>query len=170
MSGSNSTILEAVYATSHCYTGHVDTAGVKLTTTCYEVANANSVYFQWKIAPIFILGCALFAVFWGLVNALLVRKISTEETEENIKKIQECIDKYTVMKNGALDTEWYEATGTEEPKKADEVLRTLNQCGKTITEGAISFLNEEYKYLIIWSLLFSIVLGCTVDMLEMNNT
>lgn len=72
MSGSNSTILEAVYATSHCYTGHVDTAGVQLTTKCYEVANANSVYFQWKIAPIFILGCALFAVFWGLVNALLV--------------------------------------------------------------------------------------------------
>ena len=72
MSGSNSTILEAVYANSTCYTGHVDTAGVKLTTACYEVANANSVYFQWKIAPIFILGCALFAVFWGLVNALLV--------------------------------------------------------------------------------------------------
>lgn len=68
-----------------------------------------------------------------------MRKISTEETEENIKKIQECIDKYTVMKNGALDTEWYEATGTEEPKKADEVLRTLNQCGKTITEVSSRF-------------------------------
>lgn len=68
-----------------------------------------------------------------------MRKISTEETDENIKKIQECIDKYTVMKNGTIDSEWYESTGTEEPKKAAEVLSTLNQCGKTITEVSSRF-------------------------------
>ena len=49
-----------------------DAAGVWSTQDCYEVKNANLEYFQWKIAPIFILGCALFAVFWGLVNALMV--------------------------------------------------------------------------------------------------
>lgn len=68
-----------------------------------------------------------------------MKKISTEGTEENKIKIQECIDKYTIMKNGSIDKEWYKSTGTEEPKDAEEVLKTLNQCGKTITEVSPRF-------------------------------
>jgi len=41
--------------------------------------------------------------------------------------------------------------------------------GKKIEEGAIAFLNKEYLYLGIWSTCFAIVLGFTVDNLEMQN-
>jgi hypothetical protein len=106
----------------------------------------------------------LFSVFWGLVNALIVKKVKTEENEDTLKIINACIDKFKKSE------EHYVTNPDEErPKPAKEVLSTLNECGNTITEGAISFLNREYLYLTIWSFLFAIVLGCTVDLLEMRN-
>jgi len=42
--------------------------------------------------------------------------------------------------------------------------------GEKITEGAKAFLYKEYIYLVIWTCLFAIVLGSTVDLLEMNAT
>jgi len=44
----------------------------------------------------------------------------------------------------------------------------LKFIGDTITVGAISFLKQEYLYLTIWSFLFAVVLGCTVDAQEMS--
>jgi inorganic pyrophosphatase len=106
----------------------------------------------------------LFSVFWGLVNALFVRKVKTEECDDTLKIINACIDKYK------KDDEYYVINPDEEkPKPAKEVLHTLNECGTIITKGAVSFLNKEYLYLTIWSFLFAIVLGCTVDLLEMRN-
>lgn len=43
------------------------------------------------------------------------------------------------------------------------------QVGEMITEGAKSFLYKEYLYLGIWSCCFALVLGFTVDSLEMND-
>jgi hypothetical protein len=132
--------------------------------TCYAVANATDQFFVWKIAPIFVLGCALFAVFWGLVNALIVKKVVTENTAETKEIIEKCIQAH------GKSAQFYEKNPHEEKQKnADEILQTLNDCGQIITKGAVSFLNKEYLYLTIWSFLFAIVLGCTVDLLEMNN-
>ena len=32
----------------------------------------DTVFFQVKVAHYFILGCALFSIFWGVINAILV--------------------------------------------------------------------------------------------------
>jgi len=45
---------------------------------------------------------------------------------------------------------------------------TLKLVGTKITDGAKAFLYKEYIYLTIWSCSFAIVLGSTVDLLEMN--
>lgn len=93
-----------------------------------------------------------------------MRKVKTEDTAETQKIIIACIEKYK------KDDEYYRTNPNEErPKPASEVLHTLNECGTIITKGAVSFLNKEYLYLTIWSFLFAIVLGCTVDLLEMRN-
>jgi hypothetical protein len=47
-------------------------------------------------------------------------------------------------------------------------MRTLFAVGVRITDGAKAFLHKEYIYLTIWSCSFAIVLGCTVDLLEMS--
>lgn len=46
----------------------------------------------------------------------------------------------------------------------------MNFIGSKVTEGAISFLKQEYLYLSIFSVLFAIVLSCTVDLVEMRRT
>ena len=45
----------------------------------------------------------------------------------------------------------------------------LKYVGETITDGAKSFLFKEYTYLALWSAVFAIILGSTVDYLEMQN-
>lgn len=49
-------------------------------------------------------------------------------------------------------------------------METLALVGTKITEGAKAFLYKEYIWLAIWSCSFAIVLGSTVDLLEMNMT
>jgi Na+/H+-translocating membrane pyrophosphatase len=50
-------------------------------------------------------------------------------------------------------------------KLTDEtIMKTIHFCGDKITEGAISFLAREYLYLGIFSGLFAVILGLTVDM------
>lgn len=60
------------YTLVKCFGSTDATSGNRKHIDCYEVKNANLTYFQWTVAPLFILGCALFAVFWGLINALMV--------------------------------------------------------------------------------------------------
>lgn len=47
-------------------------------------------------------------------------------------------------------------------------METLALVGTKITDGAKAFLYKEYIWLTIWSCSFAIVLGSTVDLLEMN--
>lgn len=53
--------------------------------------SAGTGYFENEVAHYFILGCALFSIFWGVVNAILVKnvKISEEDdgTWEHVKKV-----------------------------------------------------------------------------------
>jgi Na+/H+-translocating membrane pyrophosphatase len=48
-------------------------------------------------------------------------------------------------------------------------MEKLKLVGTMITDGAESFLYKEYLYLSIWSALFALVLGFTVDSLEMSD-
>jgi len=58
--------------------------------------------------------------------------------------------------------------GLKPQEPADVVMRTMNAVGIRITQGAKAFLYKEYIYLTIWSCSFAIVLGSTVDLLEMS--
>jgi Na+/H+-translocating membrane pyrophosphatase len=60
-------------------------------------------------------------------------------------------------------------SSAEDPKSAAEIMEQMEFIGKKITEGAISFLAQEYLYLGIFSAVFAIVLGLTVDMQEMTS-
>jgi H(+)-translocating pyrophosphatase len=102
-----------------------------------------------------ILGSALFGIFWGLVNALLVKGIKMENTS-NIKKV--------IEEDKKLNGEGLE-TVDEETLAVSDALTLL---GERITNGAKSFLFAEYFYLGIFSGVFAIILGCTVDYLEIN--
>ena len=52
---------------------------------------SDTTFFQVKVAHYFILGCALFSIFWGVINAILVKnvKISKEDdgTWEHVKEV-----------------------------------------------------------------------------------
>lgn len=48
------------------------------------------------------------------------------------------------------------------------ILHRIQWIGDQITRGAISFLNQEYLYLGIFSAIFAIILGVTVDAYEMS--
>lgn len=61
-----------------------------------------------------------------------------------------------------------QATGAEDPATAAQVMDTMFKCGEKITDGAKAFLHKEYIYLLIWTGSFAILLGCTVDLLEMG--
>mmetsp|Transcript_13474 Transcript_13474/g.22928 ORF Transcript_13474/g.22928 Transcript_13474/m.22928 type:complete len:129 (-) Transcript_13474:901-1287(-) len=59
-------------------------------------------------------------------------------------------------------------TEKESEERASEVMGQMKFIGEKITEGAISFLRQEYLYLCVYSLLFALVLCFTVDMQEMH--
>jgi len=78
------------------------------------------------------------------------------------KTINDCIAKY------AENQKAKEAVGGEKQADATEILRILVLVGSKITEGAKAFLYKEYVWLTVWSCSFAIVLGTTVDLLEMS--
>lgn len=84
---------------------------------------------------------------------------------EDHSGIEECI------LNNKKDEEFYLNNPDERRQEnAAVVMAQMVEVGIKITEGAKSFLYKEYIYLTIWSALFAIVLGSTVDYLEMQNT
>jgi len=79
--------------------------------------------------------------------------------------VEQCIEKFT------KDDAFYETNPDEKRQEpAGEVMARLALVGDMITEGAKDFLYKEYLYLAIWSAVFALVLGCTVDSLEMADT
>jgi len=56
----------------------------------------------------------------------------------------------------------------EEPVTAGKIMDTMKFIGQKITEGAISFLNREYLYLGVFSAVFAVIIGFTVDHGEMT--
>jgi len=117
-------------------------------------------FFISNLGPLFVLGCSFFSIFWGTVAGLLVRAIDME----NYSGIEECIAQ------NQKSEEFYKNNPDERRQEdAETVMELLKKCGVTITDGAKSFLFKEYIYLAIWSALFAIVLGSTVDYLEMQD-
>jgi hypothetical protein len=99
-------------------------------------------------------------VFWGTLAGLLVKKVNMEDLTD----VQKCCDEH------GKNAEEAAALGIEKQASAPEVMEVLKLVGEKITEGAKAFLYKEYIWLTIWSCSFGIVLGSTVDLLEMNMT
>jgi hypothetical protein len=112
-------------------------------------------FFGESVAHSLILGSALFGIAWGLVNALLVRGINMGNGDQIQKVLEE---------DQKLNGTQYEDLAAE-TKKIQASLEDLNE---KITTGAKSFLAQEYLYLAIFSAIFAIVLGATVDFLEIT--
>jgi len=81
---------------------------------------------------------------------------------QDYTSIEACILKY------GKTAEQIAQTGGHKQATAQEVMDTLDLVGQKITEGAKAFLYKEYIWLTIWSCSFAIVLGSTVDLLEMG--
>ena len=125
----------------------------------FEVLHGETkYYFQYGIGPLCIFCAAVFAIFWGTLAGLLVRKVNMED----YTSIEACILKY------GKTAEQLAQIGGEKQKTSEEVMDTLKLVGTKITDGAKAFLYKEYIWLTIWSCSFAIVLGSTVDLLEMN--
>jgi hypothetical protein len=125
----------------------------------YVVLHAEThKYFEFGVAPACIFGAAIFAVFWGTLAGLLVKKTNMKD----YTSIEACILKY------GKTAEQIAQTGGARQATAQEVMDTLELVGIKITEGAKAFLYKEYIWLTIWSSCFAIVLGSTVDLLEMG--
>lgn len=125
----------------------------------YNVAYGNlEHYFAFGIAPLCIFCAAIFALFWGALAGIFIRRINMKDYEG----VQKCIDTYK------KDEETIKKAGLKPQAPVNEVMDTLQKVGVRITNGAKAFLHKEYIYLTIWSCLFAIVLGSTVDLLEMS--
>jgi len=83
---------------------------------------------------------------------------------DDLEGVEQCIKKFE-------KPESYYVTNPEEERQANaaDVMKQLHLVGEKITDGAKSFLYKEYLYLSIWSAAFALVLGMTVDSLEMSN-
>lgn len=93
-----------------------------------------------------------------VLNSLQVKKVDLTKTEHVEKVVQEELK----ARNDGKSFE------TEDQKSTEEIMTEITFIGEKITEGANSFLAQEYLYLGIFSAAFAILLGCTVDLQEMG--
>jgi inorganic pyrophosphatase len=114
-------------------------------------------YFETKWAPLFIAGTALFSIFWGIVNAVLVKNIDME----NRAPIDELLNQAKGEKEPLIDDDGVEID-------TDYIMGRMKEIGEKITAGAISFLSKEYLYLGLYSAAVAVILGATVDLQEMG--
>jgi len=122
-----------------------------------EDGASESTVFVANVAHYFIIGTALFSIFWGVVNAILVRGVNMNDSSPIAKALKEAGIEAKDEENAAIKE------GEVDPSSPASILNQMNFIGTKITEGAISFLTQEYLYLAIFSLVFGIILGVTVD-------
>ena len=123
-------------------------------------------YFKSEIAVPLILGASCFSILWGILNAILIKKIDMNDprpVEQALKDAGVEIVDHEPASNGELEDD--EDKVTHSPKL---ILHRIKWIGDEITKGAISFLNQEYLYLAIFAAVFAIILGVTVDAYEMT--
>jgi len=120
--------------------------------------DAPPMAFSTSLAHIIVIGSSVFSIFWGLVNALMVKNI--DMTQDHGGFIQNALDKKGADEDNDDDD--------DKPKDAAGIHARLNDLGEKITNGAISFLAEEYLYLSLFCTAFAVLLGVTVDWQEMS--
>lgn len=81
---------------------------------------------------------------------------------EDYKGVEACIEKYK------KSDEIIKKAGLKKQADAKDVMKVLKEVGIRITNGAKAFLYKEYIYLTVWSCTFAVILGATVDLLEMS--
>ena len=118
-----------------------------------QVAFSADGHFTTSIAHYFILGASVFSIFWGIVNVALVRGIDMDDNTAIAKVLDDEGDEESRLLEDNED----------DMKTPKGVMKQMKFIGEKITEGANSFLGQEYLYLGIFSAVFSIILGLTVD-------
>jgi hypothetical protein len=117
--------------------------------------------FTVSVAHYFVIGCAVFSIFWGVVNALMVKSVKMDN-EEDWQHVERVVAEESEMSGTAI------GDGEDEQWPAKKIMEELKFISTKITEGADSFLIQEYLYLGIFSICFAVLLGFTVDNEEMS--
>jgi inorganic pyrophosphatase len=125
---------------------------------------AISEYFQSNWAHIFIFLCSLLSIAWGMINVLLIRQVKLEDPQP----IEDLIDDDFEAEANRINDEEGDAKKTRN-EIATGILDELVHIGDLVTDGAIQFLKAEYTYLGLFCLVFSILIGFTVDLHEMSD-
>lgn len=107
----------------------------------------NEAFFPDDVAVPFIYLCSIFGIAWGAFCIHKIREIDINDTS-----------KFRGSKK-----EGNSINGEEGEYSAEEILKQMKFCNETISEGAITFLKQEYFYISLWCIFFGIVLGVTVD-------
>ena len=125
-------------------------------------------YFGSSLAPPIILAASVFSIFWGIINAILIKNINMGDASpigEALKEADIEIEDHEPNDQGELEDD------EEKVKKSPKlILSRITWIGDQITRGAVNFLNQEYLYLGIFAAVFAIILGVTVDAYEMTRT
>lgn len=128
----------------------------------------DPVFFGEKMAPYLILAASILSILWGVVNAILIKCVDMTDTKPIEDALKEAEIEINDPEESSINHEDLE--DDEEKIKASPklILVRIVWIGKQITDGAISFLNQEYLYLAVFAAVFAIILGVTVDYHEMN--
>ena len=121
-----------------------------------ELVSAEASYFETSAGHYYILGLAAFSIFWGLINVMLV-----SYAHQKVKGVN-------MNDHSHVERVIAESKSNDEQEPADRVMEQMSFIGGKITEGAISFLQQEYLYLGIFSAVFAVIIGFTVDYQEMT--
>jgi hypothetical protein len=54
------------------------------------MSETHDTFFEANVAPIFIIGSAVFSIFWGTVNALLVKNVDMKDTTHVAQLLENC--------------------------------------------------------------------------------
>lgn len=94
----------------------------------YRVAQGNDAhYFAFGIAPLCIFCAAIFALFWGALAGIFIRRINMTDYEG----VQKCIETYKKSE------ETIRKAGLKPQAPVQEVMDTLNKVGVRITNVSI---------------------------------
>lgn len=101
----------------------------------------------------------MFSIFWGIVNIILIKNIDIKDEAVIAAALNEAASKEDLETNASI----------EETQTPRHIINVMEKIGTLITDGAKSFLAQEYLYLSIFALVFAIILGVTVDAQEMKS-
>jgi len=104
-----------------------------------------------------ILGCSVFGLVWGGINACFVNNVKLEADQIRVNPERATGDTAEKQKEAEQYNEMM-------PWDQQGVMDRMIEINKAVKDGAITFLKKEYLALAIFIALFSVLVLCAVDM------